>query len=51
MCLKTNTDTGFEVKMMDVYNEFNGKTADKHKITKFRARVSSKLIGQKIGNG
>ena len=38
-CLKTNTDTGFEVGLMDVYTEFSEKVVEKYRIGKFKTRV------------
>ena len=37
--MKTNTDTGFVVGMMDVYTEFSEKIVDKYRIGKFKTRV------------
>ncbi|XP_052784839.1 DNA polymerase alpha catalytic subunit-like [Mya arenaria] len=42
MCLKTNTDTGFEVTLMEVYSEFSEKVVEKYKIGKFKTRKISK---------
>ncbi|KAK3603739.1 hypothetical protein CHS0354_023353 [Potamilus streckersoni] len=33
-----NTDTGFEVTIVDVYQEFNDKVVDKYKINSFKSR-------------
>jgi len=38
--MKTNTDTGFEVSNLDVYNEFAERVAEKYKIPKFKSKVS-----------
>lgn len=32
-------DTGFEVSLVDVYNEFNERVAEKYKIPKFKSKV------------
>ncbi|KAL4220500.1 DNA polymerase alpha catalytic subunit [Mactra antiquata] len=42
MCMKTMTDTGFEVGLMDVYTEFNEKIVEKYRIGKFKTRKISK---------
>lgn len=39
MCTKTNTDTGIEVAMVDVYTEFSEKIVEKYRIGKFKTRV------------
>ncbi|XP_060564158.1 DNA polymerase alpha catalytic subunit-like, partial [Ruditapes philippinarum] len=42
MCMKTNTDTGFEVGMVDVYTEFSEKIVNRYKIGKFKSKPTSK---------
>ena len=37
--MKTGEDTGFEVTMKDVYEEFSQKVVDKYKIAKFKSKV------------
>lgn len=37
--MKTNSDTGFEVGMVDVYTEFSEKIVEKYKIGKFKTKV------------
>ena len=39
VCMKTGTDTGFEVSLKDVYEEFSKKVVDKYKIAKFKSKV------------
>lgn len=36
-------DTGFDVCLVDVYNEFNERVAEKYKIPKFKSKVCSNL--------
>ncbi|KAH3827645.1 hypothetical protein DPMN_129585 [Dreissena polymorpha] len=50
MCLKTNSDTGFEVNMMDVYTEFSEKVVNKFKIGKFKTRKISKNYAFEIAD-
>ncbi|XP_070173652.1 DNA polymerase alpha catalytic subunit-like [Littorina saxatilis] len=42
MDLKTKIDTEEPVSMMDVYQEFNDKMAERHKITKFKSKKATK---------
>ena len=37
--MKTGNDTGFDVTMKDVYDEFSQKIVDKYKIAKFKSKV------------
>jgi hypothetical protein len=39
--MKTNTDTGFEVGMVDVYTEFSEKIVNRYKIGKFKSKVNT----------
>ena len=42
----THMDTGEEIKMLDVYKEFNDIVAPKFKINKFQSKPSSKKFAQ-----
>lgn len=37
--LKSGSDTGIDVTMVDVYSEFNERIAEKFKIPKFKSKV------------
>ena len=39
--MKTKTDTGNAVSMVDVYTEFNERITEKYKIPKFKSKVCS----------
>ena len=39
VCMKTGNDTGFDVTMKDVYDEFSQKIVDRYKIAKFKSKV------------
>lgn len=39
MDMATKTDTEEPVTMVDVYQEFNDRVAEKYKITKFKSKV------------
>lgn len=43
MDMKTKMDTGEPVTMVDVYQEFNDHIAEKHKITKFKSKVTHRI--------